>query len=743
MNGKKTRVKRIVAQSLLPLLGNGSSEIRLNVSLRPDELTASNERSPGPFLTINESHPLAWIVDGSLVSGAGSIFKKVFLVVQKDNYHNIHQTHRPVVNPDIDLLWQQSFSYYQAEQPDAFIIFSSQADKDRHLLPYKPLFYCCQTQQFFHPPCPVCGNLLEQCYDDDVLSHAGLGSYNNSIKRYLYCPECFSSKENAAFYVYERHPSDSPMLRDRRDLIRGFSQLMEGDFQPETLPCLSCMQALKCYGTDTKAAKRITPFAFYNFYLLVHDAPSFHPLDFLALTAGAVPEEIIGRLKVEGEYGRLDRLKAFFPKDRKSFSFLFKNQDSWPVEVFFLKINFLAQLFSSMTPLLDSQSHPDLCLPIDQFWLKIAAYDRHLPFCWNFTIRPIGPGFNTGSADNQYLKPPSAGMLFSLAQIWFFALFFNKKNDLKDIQANLAGLLDEQCLHDFTVFEQKVTSGQLPALRPKNILWDPEATGAAESLQPFWLHTLRLGWTLFRASYGLEPDWSQEKFTLELDSLAKELRTNLVQAIASNQGLSNFREQAFSQNRENAAIGNILQLIFDKWQEGAARTAPEQVNAADETQIITTSVRPGTQEVSAISPTFNDKAAEIEATQILQRQGTEQGIPLTGKQPSSTEEIMETQILSPDQATSRRPRPHSGADAAQKQTEDIEQTVILSNRTSHSAPPEPRHTSQSPGSPVAKPENKKQAGLEKQGDNDKNFNEDISETVIISPEELAKLRRKS
>jgi len=739
-------VKKIAAQSLLPLLGSGHSEIKLEISTQPEKTLQGDPRNKNPFQIITDNHPLATTIAGAFVSESGSTIKKVFLSVSKEDYRNINQTHRPVTNADIDLLWQESFLFHQKNHPDSLIALPSQIDSDLRLKPYKPLFFCCQTHTFFHPPCPVCAKQLEQCYDDEVLSRAGLELYNNSSRRYLYCPDCFSSKGPTAFYVHERHASDPPTVHDRWQLISDFNHLVEGDFDPNTLPCFTCQHVIECYGTGTDAVNHLTSFAFYNFFLLIHNAPSLHPMDFLALAAGALPAEICNVLEKKGEYGRQKNIRAFFPKDNPNFTFFLAEHDNWPAEVLFLKISFLAQLLEAVRPHLGRQNYPDFFLPLDQFWLKIADYDKHLPFCWNFKTAPIGPGLTSGSADNKQLKPPAASTLFTMAQIWFSAIYSNKNNTIKDVQDALAGLLDEKALNDFTVFEQNAASGKIHFQKPENILWNSGATVTVDFMQPFLVRAVKLGWQLFRASYNLEPDWSMATFTREVDDFAEELKTALRQIDVKSHGLSGTTDQASSQKIEDNAINDILDRILARWQPEPETSPPPPTEDVDRTQILPPDIRPDAPEHAAESSAADDKAEAILETQILQRPETDHEKPAQAfKEPAPLDDIMETRILTPDQMDTRTEQSHPVPETSQQQDMDIEETVIISSSTiKRSTAPPVQSTSPAPSiESAAKPKADRTAESDEASDQAESANDDLSETVIISPEDLAKLRRRS
>jgi hypothetical protein len=255
--------------SLLPYLEPTGAKFYLRLSLLSKE-PSIQERSPSPFLSISESDPFARLIQAQFVTDAGSEIKRVFLLLQRDEYPLSKDTLSPISNHDIDERWQKTFSFYSDKKQDSsVVILANQIRKDGGLSPLQSLFYCKPKQIFFHPPCPRCGLPLQQCYDDHVLMSLGLQPYSTSLMRYLFCPACFESWGQSDFFAYSLKGSNSPILKDRWNLITEFGQLTEGGKPSSKFPCSHCPSWQECYGAEGLAISRIIPFSFYPFFMLI------------------------------------------------------------------------------------------------------------------------------------------------------------------------------------------------------------------------------------------------------------------------------------------------------------------------------------------------------------------------------------------------------------------------------------------------------------------------------------------
>ena len=312
--------------SLLSHLETGKGRFRLRIALLPNAHPAL-ERGLSPFRVIAESGPFAQIIPGDIVTDAESPIRPVFLLRQPDQYRDLSDQIRPVVNPDVDRFWQEAYRWYRSGQnpaaPDALFLLAGQIDAEDRLLPCHSLFYCILRQVYFHPLCPQCGRVLELCRRDDALKAAELKPYSDSLKRYLYCPDCAARPDGAAFYVFELQADDPPGLKDRRGLIQDLGNLLVKPDLEDHLPCSGCAEQIACYGPQDLCQQRIVPFGFYPFNLMMFEAATVHAMDFVALLSGATPNRLKEHVT---DLGRRYALEAASSKLSGSSRFLFNDR---------------------------------------------------------------------------------------------------------------------------------------------------------------------------------------------------------------------------------------------------------------------------------------------------------------------------------------------------------------------------------------------------------------------------------
>ena len=364
----------VAIPSLIHYLDSNDAEFYLKLSLNSLNGSAINE-THSPFLAIDESDPLALILEASVVSNAGSKIKDVFLLIQKGDYRLPKDEVWPANNPDVDQAWQNLFSFLTASREhDSIIILKDQVGDNGKLLPWQSLFYCTHRQIFFHPSCPQCGFSIQICHDEDLLSGMDLQPYSTSLKRYLFCPNCLDAPGESDFYVHSLADSDPEIVKDHKDLIRGFGQLARIETEHASIPCIGCAHFQECYETQHLSTTRIVPVCFYPFFMMVLDAPSIHVRDFLPLLAGADVNDLADRLEANGQMGRLKLLRSFEERNPQKALFLFDKHGQFFLEVLHLKLSLLGEMTRIVFSGLDRFTYPDLGLSMDKFW--VAAIEQ-------------------------------------------------------------------------------------------------------------------------------------------------------------------------------------------------------------------------------------------------------------------------------------------------------------------------------------------------------------------------------
>jgi hypothetical protein len=623
------------------------------------------EKSLFPFVVISDSDPLNRLIEARFVTDAGHEFKKVFLLVQRDQCRLANDDLWPMNNHDIEQSWQKAFSLYSREsQKRSAIALAHQMDHAGGITPLHSLFFCKKRQVFFHPPCPHCGLPLHQCYDDALLSSLGFQSYSASLKRYLFCPSCFASKGISDFYVYELEGSDPSTLKNRWDLIKGFGLLLDKKERVDHFPCLECPDKGDCYGAAGAVVSRIAPFSFYPFYMLIFEAMSLNALDFLSLISGAPFEELEARLRAKGELGRIGCLNEVKQDRLVKAPFLFDRDERYFVEVLYLKLSFLGELirfvFSSDQ---DAYKHPDLRLSLDRIWVSLPEHDGLLPFFWDFNVTVMDIMRNPHEATSFPKAPPSYGLHF-LSLVWFYALLVNSKQDIAQVYRSIGEAIDKLDSDGQSSFKNIIAEGSIETFLPDNIFWSPEGKTLPENWNTLWERSLSLGWSLLRATLYYDSEWSKEEFSQQLEALREEVKKSLFQE------RSGYVRDAYPS--EAKEIYTILTTIVDKWR---SRIEVEKEEELAETVVMS----PGDFQKETAIPEVKVEERREEAlaeTVVLSREDFQKkaGAP-TVEEAKKEEELAETVVLSPGGFAEKVAAPDvKGKEAGE---EELAETVVI------------------------------------------------------------------
>ena len=599
------------------------------------------------------------------MSDAGSEVKRLFLFVQRDWYTLKKNALWPFNNNDVRNSWQKAFSFYTdgKRKDQSFILFSNQLNKKGEILPFSSLFYCKKIKVFFHPPCPKCGRMLQQCEDNNLLRTSGLSPFSTSLKRYLFCSACGSPD----FFSYETEQSDPSFLKDRRTLIKNFAELKEVEGSA-AFPCIGCHHHEECYGKDNRVLTRIVPFSFYPFYLFAFEAASLNAVDFIALISGATFEEAVSLSESNREFGRVACLKAVRQACAGNTPFLFDHDERHFLEILYLKLSFLEEVMQSF------QSggkfiNPDLRPGIDQIWVSIPEHSGMLPFFWNFKVKILGIGGHTSSP---ILSKPVSGSLFLMGLIWFYTLLTNKQQNITDVFVYLDKFFSEENAS----FEKY---GHENVFNPLNIFWDPQGKTVESNWNRFWERSLRLGWSLLSSHFQIV-DRSGEEFLQQMRDLRKEIKENLFLKEIRYSATAPYPAETVSQKAEDDAIHEILVGITKKLQPMISKEKEAEELKANETVILPAARKP--QETPE-PPIDEDIGEPVTETVILSaRPPTMGGIIPQAEEPLKTpqtfparkaeDELQETMILSAKDFA------HKTTTHIQNAEEIIAETVVIS-----------------------------------------------------------------
>lgn len=568
--------------SLLRYLNQAPQGFRLNLS----DLSAGKRRkSPSnPFHLLADCGPFAHISKASIITDADNLIKSVVILKTSDVYSARADELWPVNNDEVDQLWQRAFSWYLKDADGSLsgmrlIALREQFDDSGAVLPFGSLFYCTHRDVYFHPPCPFCGQNLQLCRDESLLSDFELKSYTASLTRYLYCPHCVRQSDQPEFYVCARESTDPPIVKGQKDLINSFGNLLVKSSTGIDFPCSDCDQSTICYGAENQLYSRIFSYSFYPFYLLMFEGDLLKASDFLALVAGRSLNEFKAAastgtdfgIKADPAAGRQDIAQMpnylFSPDNEKNF-----------LEVLYLKLSFLGELMKMTMDQSGALANPDYALSIDRLWVNLADRDGLLPSLWHFRLSILDIAV-AKSASPHLTKYPPFYSLYFLGHIWFFSLLVNHEQKVGQVQVVLEKIISELISARISITELLQQKEDQPIFRPENIYWHPDSKKIRSGWLRFWENALDLGGMLLVAGMNREVDWSNDVFRQSFQSLRDDIQAELL-------GREIPDSEAVARGSDSEIL-TVLQGILRRWKD-AHKT--EKIIADEEEQGRTPSV---------------------------------------------------------------------------------------------------------------------------------------------------------
>jgi len=730
-------MKEILPPSLLPYLQSDKNHFRLEISLSSREKSYL-EKSPFPFITINEATPFERLLEAKIVTDADYEIKRVFILQQSDDYRHVPDEMWPLTNADIDQRWINTFKFYSEKSKAGGsnpILLPEQIPQNGECAPYQPLLYCAFKDVYFHPPCPQCGDFLQLCRDDILLAESNLTPYTTSLRRYLYCPKCLQESGNTQFYTYSREGNDPAALKDRQDLLNDFGNLILKSDSLDNFPCLKCPELTTCYGTDNRVMTRIVPFSFYPFHLLIFEADTLNASDFLALISGASFETLKANLSGRQKHGRFRCLQAYEHKRSTRSGFMFGcDSEKGFLEILFLKLSFLGELIGEFFSDTNHAVYCDVTLSLDRVWVRLADQAGLLPQFWNFNISILDIWSNLIRQPHLSKYPPAYGQHF-LGIIWFYALLVNDRQSVDKVRAELDKYIPVFGDQGRAFSEIIQPLGPESVFAPENIFWHPESHRVAENWHTLWNKSLDVGAAILAGSFQPERKWSSEELWRDFETLRTDVKTELF-----GQAPPAALDQAPFADRR---IREILNRLLVKWRGEIKPPETPLKEAEAETVILSPpQARPDLAETVILS-----RGSPEETSPSSDRQPQEETLILpSGKQnpaPTPTDQlpdeelIQETVILSPGKIAGAPPRAASINPEADG--DDLPETIVLSpggrhvGRSDIGAPADPDVNRPN----TFQPTDRAISGRNIDGENKKDASEDddiLTETVILRPQ---------
>ncbi len=653
--------------SLLPFIESDKDGFFLDIPVLNHDGTAFQGYSY-PFQVVEQGHNFSIIVKGGLKVNRSDPFKELFLLIQRDHYPLSHDEWTSLTNTGIDRIWSETIQSQFSDKKN--FIIPEQLTNDGKAIPFSPLFFCKNQQKFFHPPCPECGTELDLCMDDEILIKAALPPYSTSLKRYLFCPDCYASKGSYDFYQFSRSAEDPFFIKDRFDLVKDFNKL-KTSYVSNRFPCLDCPGYAKCYVTGEKAMSYISFFSFYPFHMLFFNAEPIKAIDFIPLLSGASFNEVNAELHA----GFRGNSREHYLTSSESPRFFFREEKKFYLEVLFLKLSFFEELIRSFCYRIGKGLYPISDISIQSIWIRPNTSGNILPFFWNFTLSIIDLISNVKKNYIESALTKNSSLYF-MASLWFYVFTVNK-NQGQDKVYNEIGRLAGKSINDAVFEDYNELTEIFPSLAMENIFWDPEMMEVPGEWYTFWKKILLTGLYLFDTGNekSLQEDLNQLR--IEIETLKQEIKQELfskdVYAEPSVQTCFQTSEEKEPESDgsqmqpeadDNMAIALILKKLKVNW---AAEN--EKAVVLDDDVLETVVLSSGSM-VSTV-PDEVDTDDEIEKTMIIP--GPEQ----TPVVETGFDDMEKTVIISPaGGAAPRNYTPFNGQDSRDVD-DDFEKTVII------------------------------------------------------------------
>ncbi|HAA01760.1 MAG TPA: hypothetical protein DCE18_00135 [Syntrophobacteraceae bacterium] len=610
--------------SFLPYLDEANGRFFLRI-LPASQDNAILQKVACPFLIISDSNPFGRLIAAQLVTDAGEKVRSIFLLVQKDRYIVPKDSLRPITNTDVDKIWQDTFAFYSRQQENGnLIILKGQFGNDGKLIPFQPMFYCKHRYVFFHPPCPSCGAPLIQCLDDSILSNVNLSLYSNSVRRYLFCESCWLLNGNSRFFVYDHDISDSTSVTDFAGLIKEFGSLAQERLDLTEFPCTGCSYKGDCYGSEHLVITRLVPFSFHSFHMLVFEAMSLNAADFLALLGGASFSALEEQLNKTGERGRLGCLAAI-NRHESTLPFVFEEHDNYFLEVFYLKLSFLAELAQIVLSKSVEFGPDTVGLLMDAIWVRVHDEGMRLPYTWNFKVDIIDTVRLPDDTSGRPPELPTRNRYF-LGLVWLYALLVNSRQDIAAMYQSVRKVMQHPDLFSDWLRGEPESQPLARALAPENLFWNPLERPVPDEWLPWWKRALGLGFSFLGDRFLPDRRWSREQWQREIQALQAEVKDLMLRGPA----VRAQPVEAAATKVEKEAIAHILERIREKWAK-VAKVEPA----------------PSGARAGAMVPSTGEPAQGVEAVAVSDSPRSDSVADAPENVPFIEDAITETIIISP------------------------------------------------------------------------------------------------
>jgi hypothetical protein len=600
-----------------------------------------SEDISNPFVAVDVSRPFTSVMKANVVTSSGSVVKEVFLVIARDEYLQYGNLLEDITNKTLDESWQRIIKSSLKDKNG--MLLSDRTDPAGAYLPFDPFFYCVKSGIYFTPVCPACSSGFDVCRDETLLRENDLASYLQSLKRYLYCPECHAQGRVSVFYSASKSLDDPKDVKDRQALIQGFVNLLvKADSK---IPCSSCEHRTGCYGEDWPALNNIVSLSFYPFYAVLSEAGTINASDFLQLLSGASYWDIENSLKARGLSGRLNAVTSFKNSKQTSPILLFEADDRVFLEILYLKLSFAADFLSRIVRGSGGLEYPDLGLGPESIWVALPDSGGYLPAFWNFrSVYLKGP--ETEESFHVLPGAPKCYFAYFFGRFLIYTLLSNPLVSRNEINACLKEALNA-FINGEPLDPELLVRG---VFRPENIFYKPEGHSIRKEFSDIFKEALGIGVSLMLHGYAGDGGFPEEEFISSLSTIKEEIRKMLFTeghiplAVSTAAGISRPEDEL------NAGIIGILDNISKKWLD-SEKTAPLIIKepALEESfeKTIVVPAQKARQEVNIIEEPedFHETIILNAATLSGKARKTKQTPEQRPEPPGSQEDLLEATIM--------------------------------------------------------------------------------------------------
>ena len=398
-----TSAKNPAAAADVPVVGTGGDFLRFELALAEGDALLQQE---DPFVPLSDAGRFSRVLLGRIAGGKGGTLIPLAVKIQRSSYRPSGSGARKedLTNLQLKEMWRrEQKNLARCAGTDVVSLL----DLGEESFASRPVTFCRKVQAYFHPPCPQCRSLLEDCKDDALLRDHGLPEYGSTATRYLHCRACARSGAGPKIFYTAGTPAEERLkgraeVRRRGELYRDFAAIFREKLPEEErqrlarrFPCAGCPHREECYpasagaGQPVPAETRLTPLSYYEFHMLPLQACELHYDEFADLLGGASWEAVRARARQRGGPGRETLLVRLDEVFASPFQWLYRGEGAarFALEVLRLKIVLFSQLCRALREYHARCREPHLDLDPSKVMVRPGEAGRGLPARWNFRVK--------------------------------------------------------------------------------------------------------------------------------------------------------------------------------------------------------------------------------------------------------------------------------------------------------------------------------------------------------------------